>query len=168
MTTTKTKAQPQRCAACGAAGTVAQVARVRRVTHRGVALALPATLALSECSACHELWLDDEEADRYSAAVDAAYDAELRRRALEALGTLVEVSTQRRLETLLHLSHGYLSKLRTDDKAPSATLVGQLALLAMEPKKRVAELERFWSAKTVRAPKAKATRAPVHRRRAGA
>ena len=134
MTTMKSKPRPERCAACGAAGTVGQVARLRRVTHRGVALALPATLALTECSSCHELWLDDAEADRYSAAVDAAYDAELRRRAIEALDTLV----------------------------------GQLALLAMEPKKRVAELERFWTAKKVRAPKAKAARAQPHRRRAGA
>lgn len=168
MTMMKSKPRPERCAACGATGTVGQVARLRRVTHRGVALALPATLALTECSACHELWLDDAEADRYSAAVDAAYDADLCRRAIEALDTLVEATTQRHLEVLLHLSHGYLSKLRTDDKAPSATLVGQLALLAMEPKKRVAELERFWTAKTVRAPKAKAARAQPHRRRAGA
>lgn len=167
-----TKARPQRCAACGASGTVAPAAHLRRVNHRGVALALPATLVLSECSACRELWLDDEEADRYSAAVDAAYDAELRQRALRALDKLVAVSTQRRLETLLHLSHGYLSKLRTYEKAPSATLVGQLALLAMEPKKRVAELERYWEAKATRAPTAGATRAatrsPARRRRAGA
>ena len=155
MTTTK----PKRCPACGAEGTVGVLARRRRLAQRGVALELPDTLALTECSACHELWLDDDEADRYSDAVDAAYDAELRRRALKALTKLVAVTTQRRLEMLLHLSHGYLSKLRTETKAPSATLVGQLALLAIEPKKRVAELEHFWTAKTVRAPKARTARA---------
>lgn len=143
--TTKTKVT--RCPACGAVGTLGVLAHKRRVLHRGVQLALPDTLPLTECASCHELWLDDAESDRYSEAVDAAYADELRGRALAALDALAVVTTQKHLEALLHLSHGYLSKLRTEAKAPSATLVGQLALLATEPKKRVAELERFWSMK---------------------
>lgn len=134
-----------RCPACGTSGSLRVVARERRVTFRGLALRLPDTLGLTECSDCHELWLDDIEAGRYSDAVDTAYETELRRRAINAIEILSTVATQRRLEELLHLSHGYLSKLRTDSKAPSATLVGQLALLAMKPKARITELERFWA-----------------------
>lgn len=70
-----------RCPACGVTDAMAVVARERKTTFRGIALVLPATLALTECTACGELWLDDVEADRYSVAVDTAYEAELRQRA---------------------------------------------------------------------------------------
>ena len=144
--------KPKPCPACGAEGTVERRARKgRHRTYRGVDVELPATLKLTDCSACNELWLDDAESDAYSAAIDDAYDAELRRRACEALAVIEPVATQRHLEQLLHLSHGYLSKLKNEAKAPSATLVGQLALLAADPKKRLAELERFWSATTKKA-----------------
>lgn len=135
---------PKRCPACGATEPLAPAARQRRMVYRGVPLVLPDTLALTECSACQELWLDDAEAEAYSTAVDNAYEAELRRRAIAAIDALSAVTTLRRLEELLHLSHGYLSKLRTESKAPSATLVGHLALLAAKPTARLAELERFW------------------------
>ena len=134
-----------KCPGCGAVGTVHKVARARREVHRGVAVDLPATLALTECSACSDCWLDDNEADAFSSAVDAAYADELRRRALESLAHLDAAVTQQKLEQLLHLSPGYISKLRHGVHVPSATLVGHLALLAVSPKKRVAELERFWS-----------------------
>jgi hypothetical protein len=133
-----------RCLACGASKALAPVARQRRTVFRGVSLVLPDTLALTECDTCKELWLDDAEAEAYSTAVDIAYEAELCRRAIAAIDALSEVTTLRRLEELLHLSHGYLSKLRTESKAPSATLVGHLAILAAKPTARLAELERFW------------------------
>ena len=64
-----TKAKP--CPACGAEGTVERRARKgRHRTYRGVDVELPATLKLTDCSACNELWLDDAESDAYSAAID--------------------------------------------------------------------------------------------------
>ena len=138
--------KPKQCPACGAEGTVGSRARTgRHANYRSVDVELPAKLKLTECTACNELWLDDVESDAYSAAVDVAYHAELRRRACEALAQIEHVATQRHLERLLHLSHGYLSKVKNHAKAPSATLVGQLALLAADPSRRLAELERFWS-----------------------
>lgn len=137
---------PRRCPACGAAGALKSTARKgRTAVFRGVTVELPSSLRLTECAACHELLLDDDESDAYSQAVDAAYDTELTRRAQGALAKLEGVTSQRRLEQLLHLSHGYLSKVKSEAKAPSATLVGQLALLAADPSKRIAELEKFWS-----------------------
>jgi hypothetical protein len=68
--------------------------------------------------------------------------AELRRRALASLSALEAVTTQQELEGVLHLS-----KLKSGAKAPSATLVGQLALLAISPKTRIAELRHFWRAR---------------------
>jgi hypothetical protein len=134
-----------RCPACGTSDAMTSIAHSRRANFRGVSLQLPETLALTECTICKELFLDDTEADAYSAAIDAAYEAELRQRALRSIEQLTRVTTLRRLEELLHVSHGYLSKLRGESKAPSATLVGNLAMLAMQPAARLSELEQFWS-----------------------
>ncbi len=68
------------CPSCGTTDAMAAVARERQTSFRGVALVLPA-IALTECTACGELWLDDVEADRYSVAVDNAYAAAVRQRA---------------------------------------------------------------------------------------
>jgi hypothetical protein len=139
-------AKKTQCPACGEVGTIAKRARAGRfAVTKGVRVELPAKLALTECSNCHELWLDDAEADAYSAAVDAAFEHEMATRAIAALAVLEDVVTQAGLEKLLHLSHGYLSKVRNEAKVPSPALVSNLALLAADPKRRVAELERFWS-----------------------
>lgn len=135
---------PSRCPGCGAKGSVKVVARAgRKSVFRGVAIELPATLPLTECTACGEGWLDPAESDAWSDAVDDAYNAELRSRAREALAKIESVTTQRHLEWLLHLSHGYLSKVRNGAKSPSGMLVGHLALIAADPRERIAELERF-------------------------
>lgn len=42
------------------------------------------------------------------------------------------------------LSQGYLSKLRSGDRDPSAELVSQLALISSDPKKRIKELVMYW------------------------
>ncbi len=134
-----------RCHACGAEGSLQLCARAgRRSVYRGVPIELPATLQLTECSVCKEGWLDPEEMDAWSDAVDEAYGAQLQRLAVEALAKIEPVTTQRHLEQLLHLSHGYLSKIRSKAKAPSGMLVGHLTLIAADPKNRIAELERFW------------------------
>ena len=53
--------------------------------------------------------------------------------------------SQRRLELLIGLSQGYLSRLRIGAGNPSAELVSHLAMLAHDPKTRLAELERYWA-----------------------
>lgn len=62
-----------------------------------------------------------------------------------ALLTLKEHRSRRRLEALLDLSPGYLSKVAHDDGAhpPSKPLVILLGLLASQPQ-RLLELERYW------------------------
>ena len=134
-----------RCPECGTDEGLVRRARPRRVVERGVRLLLPDTLWLTECVSCNEAFLDEEESSAYDRAIADAWEAEMRQRACKALDKLTETTTQEHLEQLLHLSYGYLSKLRNAAKAPSATLVGQLGLLAADPAKRLAELERFWS-----------------------
>jgi len=53
--------------------------------------------------------------------------------------------SQRRLELLIGQSQGYLSRLRIGAGNPSAELVSHLAMLAHDPKTRLAELERYWA-----------------------
>jgi transcriptional regulator with XRE-family HTH domain len=56
---------------------------------------------------------------------------------------------QRRLEELLGLSRGYISKLRAGDRNPSPELVSDLALIARDPEGRLQELESLWASDDV-------------------
>jgi hypothetical protein len=51
--------------------------------------------------------------------------------------------SKRRLELLLGLSQGYLSRLRSGSGNPSPTLVYTHVILALDPATRLAELEKF-------------------------
>ena len=69
---------------------------------------------------------------------------DLRTRARVAIDILSHHISQRRLERLLGLSQGYLSRLRACVSNPSAELVAHLAMLCQDPPTRLLELERFW------------------------
>ena len=74
-----------------------------------------------------------------------AFLTDLRTRARVAIDILSHHSSQRRLEHLLRLSQGYLSRLRAGVSNPSAELVANLAMLCQDPPTRLLELERFWA-----------------------
>jgi hypothetical protein len=133
-----------RCAACGE-GPVAMVARAGRTSrHRNMTLPLPADLELTECVSCGEGYVDQADALAMDRALESAYQHELQRRAVELLDHLAGIVPQRRLEILLGLSVGYLSKIRAKE-FPSAQLVTELVLLAGDPKAGLKRLEAFWS-----------------------
>jgi len=69
---------------------------------------------------------------------------DLRTRARVAVDILSHHISQRRLEHLLRLSQGYLSRLRAGVSNPSAELAANLAMLCQDPPTRLSELERFW------------------------
>ncbi len=73
-----------------------------------------------------------------------AFLADLRTRARVAVDILSHHISQRKLERLLGLSQGYLSRLRACVSNPSAELVANLAMLCQDPPTRLLELERFW------------------------
>ena len=73
-----------------------------------------------------------------------AFLTDLRTRARVAVDILSHHISQRRLEHLLRLSQGYLSRLRAGVSNPSAELVANLAMLCQDPPTRLSELERFW------------------------
>ena len=73
-----------------------------------------------------------------------AFLADLRTRVRIAVDILSHHISQRKLERLLGLSQGYLSRLRACVSNPSAELVANLAMLCQDPPTRLLELERFW------------------------
>ncbi len=121
----------------------------RTQRYRNMTLPVPAGLALAECTSCGEGFVDEADATAIDAALEVVYHHELRRRAVGFLDKLAAAVAQRRLEVLLGLSVGYLSKIRSKE-FPSAPLVTELALLAADPKAGIARLEKFWAAKPPR------------------
>jgi len=109
------------------------------------ALPLPADLPIPTCSRCKAEYLDAETAQHLDGILAALYLAELRRLASEAIKTLRQHISQRKLELQLGLSQGYLSRLLTDAGHPSPPLVLLLAQLAQDPASRLPEVERFWA-----------------------
>jgi hypothetical protein len=69
-----------------------------------------------------------------------AYRAELRRRAAATRAAIVGTLSQKKLESLLGLSHGYISKLAHAKQVPSGALTTLLALIAASPFLRIHEI----------------------------
>lgn len=137
---------PKKCLHCGG-NTVRLRTRPGRTIHYKTiaALPLPPDLAIPTCSRCKAEYLDAETAQRLDDILPDLYLAELRRLAYEAIKTLRGHISQRKLELLLGLSQGYLSRLLTDAGRPSPALVLLLAQLAQDPPSRLSAVERFWA-----------------------
>lgn len=133
-----------RCAECGI-GTVRPLATPgRTMRHRTMLVSVPADLRIPTCDHCGAEWIDEEAALAIDQALEAEYRRLLLRMAGQSLETLTEHTSLRELEQLLGLSQGYLSKVRSGARNPSPELVGNLALLAADPKRRLRELHRLW------------------------
>ena len=133
-----------RCAECGE-GTVRPLAKAGRKTrHKTMTLELPSGIEVPTCDRCGAEWYDDTTAREVDDALEGIYRRELRDRVRAAIDILTEHASQRQMERILGLSHGYLSKLRNGACDPSPELVGNLALLAHDPEKRLRELGEFW------------------------
>ena len=136
-------AWPIRCSTCGE-GEVSPLALPGRTARykNMAALPIPDDLAIPTCGACGAEWIDRPTAKAVDAALEREYQERLRQLAVTDLQQLAASHvTQRRLERLLGLSHGYLSKIRSGASRPSATLVSCLHLLASDPDRRLREME---------------------------
>ena len=103
------------------------------------ALAIPADCAIATCARCGTQYLP-ETLDECLAPV---YQAELRSRAALAIAQLSGRISQRKLELLLGLSQGYLSRLKSGRGNPSASLISLLYLLGNSPG-LLQQLEHYW------------------------
>lgn len=138
------------CKQCGARAVYPQASPGRTVRCRNMAaLAIPADFPIPTCSRCRALLIDAQTKAALSPLMQAGYRNALRRRVRRAIDTLIQHISQRRLEMLLGLSQGYLSRLRSGSGNPSPELVSHLALIANDPKTRLSELERYWAEPTL-------------------
>ncbi len=141
-------AWPMRCPVCGQ-GDVRPLARVGRTARykNMAALPLPDDLEIPTCSTCGEEWIDRATALAVDTALEPEYQDRLWRLAVADLDKLaMRHVTQRRLEEILGLSHGYLSKIRSGASRPSVALVSCLHLLATDPEGRLLEMEETFAA----------------------
>jgi hypothetical protein len=146
-TTTSSELKPRRCRECGE-GIVRPVAkRGRRMPFRNLAaLPVPASLAIPTCNQCGAEWIDPKTAKALDDALQGAYADELHKRLDAALDAILAFGgiSQRRIEQVLGLSPGYLSRVRSRRGDASAQLVSALALIAEDPKRRLNELDQVW------------------------
>ncbi len=118
----------------------------RTVRYRNMtALPVPEDLPIPTCSRCHAEYIDAETATALEGALRQAYRRALQLRARQAIDLVTKHISQRRLELLLGLSQGYLSRLRAGAGNPSPELVSHLALIAHDPAARLQELQRYWA-----------------------
>jgi len=135
----------ERCMHCGAKSVCPRKGAGRTIPYRTMpALELPADLRIPSCGRCTRLFLDRMDKETLSKVLQERYRASLHNRIRIAIDTLSQHISQRKLECLIGISQGYLSRLRAGDGNPSPELVGHLALLCQDPKTRLVELERFW------------------------
>lgn len=108
-------------------------------------LEIPEHVEIATCDNCGAEWIDPNTAKVVDAAMEQTYREDLRLRVRVLIERIARDVTQQRVEQVLGLSHGYLSKLKAGDRDPRADLVSELALLARDPLGRIAELEAYWS-----------------------
>lgn len=140
------KLKPFRCVECGI-GEVQPVATGGRTTlYKGIEVPVPADLAIRTCNNCGEEYIHASEAKAFDAALDPIY-REIVREKLEAAFAALEPLqiSMRRLERVLPVSEGYLSKLKKGRAEASPQIVSSLALIATSPG-AIGTLEALWRA----------------------
>jgi transcriptional regulator with XRE-family HTH domain len=136
--------RPYRCPICGE-GTVKPKKIAGRFTrYKTMRVPVPPGLSIPTCSECGTEYLDEDSAARMEKALAQRYQEELGSRAAQSIEVIAEHISQRDLEALLGLSHGYLSKLRSRERTPSPDLVAHLGSIARAPKERIRELMASW------------------------
>ena len=136
----------KRCIHCGAKSVRVKKGAGRTIPYRTMpTMELPTDLKIPSCGRCMHLYLDRMDAETLSNALQEQYLASLHTRICIALDTLSQHISQRKLERLLGLSQGYLSRLKAGAGNPSSELVLLLALLSLDPAKHLATLRQFWA-----------------------
>ena len=140
-------AKARRCVGCGS-----RAVRPRKGTGRTrpyrvfAALPVPDDCLIPSCRRCGAQYLDDETIAALGPVLDRVYCGELQRITALMLGRIPKrLISRRRLELLLGLSQGYLSRLAAGDGVPSAPLVLLLGLLADGAPESIEALKRFWT-----------------------
>lgn len=94
---------------------------------------IPAGLAIPTCDDCGEEFMNGLLAEELDRALEVEYSARVARLATESIDVLGQDLRQDELERHLGLSQGYISKIKSGKKVPSADLALHLASLALDP-----------------------------------
>lgn len=136
----------RRCVRCGARAVKPRTGPGRTTRYRTMpAMAIPDDVAIPACGRCQSEYIDEQTSEAIAPRLQQAFLQSLRTRARIAIDILSKHISQRRLEQLLGLSQGYLSRIRAGAGNPSPELVSHLAILCQDPATRLNELERFWA-----------------------
>lgn len=134
------------CASCGSKTVRKRGRQGRTASYRNMpALPVPAHFPIPTCSRCRREFIDPQTASELDEVLRELYRSSLKARVRQAIDQITQVVSQRRLEVLLGLSQGYLSRLRAGDGTPSPELVNHLALIARDPRDRLREIEGYWA-----------------------
>ena len=142
MTRQVKKLWPVSCPLCGAGKIRIVRGEGRHAKHRNVELPVPASMGIPTCTNCGSEWIDAVTARQLDAVMQRVYEDHLKAEALRLLQELAQQAVpQNRVERLLGLSQGYLSKVRSGASRPSAMLVACLRLLSRDTDERLAEID---------------------------
>ena len=138
--------EDRRCVRCGSRSVRPRTGRGRTRPYRVfAALPVPDDCLIPACRRCGAQYLDDETIAALGPVLERVYVAELQRLAALYIRRLPRrLISQRRLELLLGLSQGYLSRLAAGDGVPSAQLVLLLGHLADGVPESIENLKNFW------------------------
>ena len=139
-------AKPLRCVRCGTRSVRPRQGPGRTRPYRVLAaLAVPDDCKIPTCSRCGAQYFDHETIAALRPVFERVYRAELQRIAALMLGRIPRrLIPRRRLELLLGLSQGYLSRIAAGDGLPSAQLVLLLGLIAEGGSSTIEALKTFW------------------------
>ena len=136
----------KKCIRCGARAVKPRTGKGRTTRYRTMPfLRIPDAALIPTCARCGSEYLDEKTCEELSPQLHNVYLACLRTRVRLAIDILSRHIPQRRLERLLGLSQGYLSRLRAGAGNPSPELVSHLALLCHDAPRSLSRLQRFWT-----------------------
>ena len=136
----------KRCIRCGARAVKPRTGKGRTTRYRTMPfLRIPEAALIPTCGRCGSEYLDEKTCEELSPQLHNVYLASLRTRVRLAIDILSQHIPQRRLERILGLSQGYLSRLRAGAGNPSPELVSHLALLCDDAPRSLERLQRFWA-----------------------
>jgi len=142
MSKNRKKLWPATCAVCGTGKIELKRAKGRRTKFRNVELPVPETVEIPTCTNCGTEWIDAKAAGELDRALQEVYESQLKDEAVRLIQELAQHAVpQNRVERILGLSQGYLSKVRSGVSRPSAMLVACLRLLSRDPDRRLEEIE---------------------------
>ena len=133
-----------RCPKCGAKAVKPRNRAGRTMRYRNIAaLPIPADFPIPTCGRCAAEYLSPATCDRLAPLLLSSYQAALRRAGAKLVPAATAKISQRRLEAVLGVSPGYLSRIKTKKGQPSSILVALLFLLTQPG--AAAEVERHFA-----------------------